>query len=577
MNAAARFSIPTALALIGLFLGLGFLLVLPAFLPGFFTGDDIVFHLNWSRHFAEQFWSGDLYPRWLAGMNGGRGSPVFFYYGPVPYYFTSLFQPWLWNDPLGWLRLGISLSLALGLSGITAFLWLEKVSAWKSAFVASIFYMLLPYHLVADLYLRFAFAEFWSFVWMPLTLYFTWKVVFRKRAAILSLALVYALLIMTHLPTALIFSLLPLAYSLVISSRGERLRSFFYVASGILLGVGLSAIYLVPALLNQHYVNLEWMTSGMFFYGKYFFKTGSIFSNQVLDPESEALFSMTISAAIICSLIFVVGIFEKFKKKEIYLWFWCSVLCIYMMFDYSNRIWEFVKIVQKIQFPFRFNAVLCLSTVALLAVFLFSPKKISKKFAIVEYLIVGGLLLSQVLFSALVVYTLAVGNKNISSQIQAEVVQRLDVSQGAFEYLPRWATKKDKDKFLQNKMDQISSRVAIERGTGTVKVISGSPRHLVLDTNGEGDLQVMIGQYFYPGWVATLLGEGRVLQLRPDGEGLLRLTVPKGSHQVAIDLAAGNAERMGGMVSLFCVTILIGAWAWLYLPVRGSRFKSSNT
>ena len=33
-----------------------------------------------------QLWSGELYPRWLLGMNSGFGSPTFFVYGPLPYY-----------------------------------------------------------------------------------------------------------------------------------------------------------------------------------------------------------------------------------------------------------------------------------------------------------------------------------------------------------------------------------------------------------------------------------------------------------------------------------------------------------
>ena len=34
---------------------------------GFCLGEPI--HLVWGRYFAEQLWSGELYPRWLMDMN----------------------------------------------------------------------------------------------------------------------------------------------------------------------------------------------------------------------------------------------------------------------------------------------------------------------------------------------------------------------------------------------------------------------------------------------------------------------------------------------------------------------------
>ena len=71
----------------------GLILTLPALFYGIFDAPDLIpYHLKWSKHFAEQFWQGDLYPRWLMDMNAGLGSPTFFFYPPIPYYFNSLFK-----------------------------------------------------------------------------------------------------------------------------------------------------------------------------------------------------------------------------------------------------------------------------------------------------------------------------------------------------------------------------------------------------------------------------------------------------------------------------------------------------
>src|SRR5882724_3840636 len=65
----------------------GFILTIPVLIYGipFFSDDGVSHHALWYIHFSTQFWGGDLYPRWLMGMNEGLGSPVFYYYPPIPF------------------------------------------------------------------------------------------------------------------------------------------------------------------------------------------------------------------------------------------------------------------------------------------------------------------------------------------------------------------------------------------------------------------------------------------------------------------------------------------------------------
>lgn len=72
--------------------------VLTLFLCGNLYPHDIGIHLRWSKGFWEVLRNGVFYPRWLPQLNGGLGSPVFFFYPPIPYYFSSFF--------IGFLNLG---------------------------------------------------------------------------------------------------------------------------------------------------------------------------------------------------------------------------------------------------------------------------------------------------------------------------------------------------------------------------------------------------------------------------------------------------------------------------------------
>lgn len=75
---------------LALIAGAGLLFAIPAFVNVYLAGHDFFFHVMFSHHFTEQLWQGDLYPRWMQQMNAGFGSPIFFFYAPLPYYITSL-------------------------------------------------------------------------------------------------------------------------------------------------------------------------------------------------------------------------------------------------------------------------------------------------------------------------------------------------------------------------------------------------------------------------------------------------------------------------------------------------------
>ena len=230
---------------------IGLILTLPVIFNDVFLAPDLLLHLHWSKHFSEQFWRGDFYPRWLLNMNAGFGSPTFFFYGPVPYYLTSLFYPLFANDSSAWYQLSLSASMGLIASGLSAYIWLRTITNKNSALIASIVYMALPYHLAIDLYSRFAFAEFWAFVWSPLILFFSVKILADHKIAIIGFAVSYALLSMTHLPTLIMFSLVPIFYILSMAAKRKRKKALVHVIVAILLGIGLSAIYWLPAMTTQ--------------------------------------------------------------------------------------------------------------------------------------------------------------------------------------------------------------------------------------------------------------------------------------------------------------------------------------
>jgi len=68
------------------------ILSLPCLIRGIPLVGDTITHVQYQRHFSDQFWAGDLYPRWLMNANKRYGSPVFLVQYPLPYWITALIR-----------------------------------------------------------------------------------------------------------------------------------------------------------------------------------------------------------------------------------------------------------------------------------------------------------------------------------------------------------------------------------------------------------------------------------------------------------------------------------------------------
>ncbi len=221
-------------------------------------------HAVWAQQFASQFWQGEWYPRWFANINAGYGGPSGFFYPPLTNYASALFWPLVAaRDNAGWLSSGYSLLLAFTLSGITAYLWLRSLTSARAALLGAVVYVVAPYHLAVDLYLRGASAELWVFVWLPLVLLSSEGLLRRSRWAVPIAAITFALAILSHPSTAVCFAPVAVAYVIFMSPGRERIPQTSVFAGALLLGVGLDAVYLSPAVLDQHKASVARYTSGL--------------------------------------------------------------------------------------------------------------------------------------------------------------------------------------------------------------------------------------------------------------------------------------------------------------------------
>lgn len=559
----------------------GLLLSAPLLLYGAPTGGDALFHAMWHRNFSAQLAAGDLYPRWLLQMNGGLGSPAFFFYAPLPYYVAAIFTLFLPAGAYGLLHVGASLSLSLVASGLIAYLWLKETTNQAAAACAAIIYMLAPYHLGTDVYTRVALAEVWAFVWMPLALYFVRRLeAGSTRLALAGLALGYAALILTHLPTTLIFSLVPPCYAFfVCAPPRRRTRVALATIGGMSLGLGLAAVYLVPALTTQAFVSLGDLLPEL--YHQRWLQLTNINPDEFDGRITVA--ALTTLGLVACAAVLARSTGDdeatqhRFKPERLF-WIVVSLGCLLLMTPVSGMVWRIVKPLQTIQFPWRFNAVLCVAVAALVA---HAAARTFRRRPPLGALDVAALALAVALVLYWLCFNYSLARQahpalrgDTAARLDAEFVKRQEQMRDAPEYRPATAASTQAVAFdeLMARICRAGDRpaqVCVVAGAGEVAVDSWRPREIELSVTTANGVALNVSQFHYPGWAAYLDGQRHPLApSQPDG--LLHLSVPAGAHRIKLRLRHTAAEDAGIVVSAASLVLL---FAWLAAPKPGRRKK----
>lgn len=213
----------------------------PALIHGAPTSDSGAYNYIWTSQIAEEMARGVIYPRWLPRSFEGLGAPTFYFYPPLAYWLAgALAQVMDVRHALSVTALGL-----LYASGLAMYLWLRPKT--PHALIGACLYLLAPYH-VADLYVRSALAEFGAFAWLPLIALAVEAQPRRWGPPLLAAA--YAGLLCTHLPTALLASVL-LIPPLVIWRYWREPALLVRCALAGLAGLLLAGFYLAPAMTLQ--------------------------------------------------------------------------------------------------------------------------------------------------------------------------------------------------------------------------------------------------------------------------------------------------------------------------------------
>lgn len=232
----------------------------PTLARGASCGHDFDFHLaSWIDALAS--WrQGLVYPHWAASANYGAGEPRFVFYPPVSWTLGAVLG-WLVGWPLASAALTFVCLAGTGLA--TRALAREKLPE-GAATLAGCVAMLSGYTLFTA-YERSDFAELTGGFWIALLLLFA----LRDRApegnllrrafdgSTAPLALVLAGAWLSNAPLGVMASYLLATVALVAALAGRTRAPVVRAAVATALGLGLAAMYLVPAAVEQRWADMR--------------------------------------------------------------------------------------------------------------------------------------------------------------------------------------------------------------------------------------------------------------------------------------------------------------------------------
>lgn len=522
------------------------LITLPTLLPffngKFFYTQDYIFIAR-LQQMNTALSSGQFPVRWASDLRFGE--PLFNFYAPLPYYLGAVIK--LSGLNFIWVA-KVLFVLSSILSSFAMCIFCRKLFNQKAAIFATILYIWAPYRAV-DIYVRGALSEAWAFVFFPLIFYASTilsQKVSLKRALLLTFSL--AGLILTHNVMTLMFLPFLILWWIYLVLREKNLRVIWSFLISLILSLGLSASFLLPALLERQFIQTQYLLVGYFDFRAHFVAVSQFFStfwgygSSLWGPKDGMSFQIGIVHWIIFSLAVIGGfIYRKNRKSFLMLAFlgFSFFVSIFLQHNKSAFIWEAIPLMAFIQFPWRFLAfsVFFVSVIGGLVTDYFK-----EKFQLVYFILIVAVILINIGYFKPKDY---VDDNFFDKFLNVETMHKgVDLTK---DYLPIWVQTVDGERF---------DAPRAEKGDMTVSTLKQSSTTLEFDARVSSDSLIEVPITYFPGW-AVRANNQLILQGSPSKMGLIRFELPQGEHKIKIELKDTPVRGVGNMISLGSL-LLIG-------------------
>jgi len=617
--------------------------VAPFLLPGYFWGaNDARHHVYFLFEYDRLVQDGIWWPRWSPDFAFGYGYPFFNIYGPLSHFLAELLLHFLGFSYTAAVESIFVLSILGSAAAMYAF-----VRSWagrSAGLIAALVYTYVPYHLL-NLYVRANLAESMAFVWLPLCLWTARESVLASRGHlqevpphpggrgtsrrfrpkvgayllevgpwVIGLAFSYAGLMYTSNLVMVLFTPLLATYVLVLtivyalplgvdrrSLRWWHRLKWWFVrcippALGAILGLGLSAAFWLPMLLERNDVRVDQWFGGRYDFRGHFVYLFQLFSPNwgfgvsvpgPLDPISFQIGAVALIFAAIGVLMAWRRAGTNFGKSfnwEVAFFVAAAILATVPALQVAASLWEMRGIgalLQAAQFPWRWLVLtaLCVSILAGLVAAQLPPGR-NRGLSLPLLALAAVVILGSYSYLQVQISEPAEGPVSLAGLMRFQ--QSSDEMTGSTRWvkeIPKWSPMADyyisqanEGKPVKPVDSKLDYTVFDYKTFGAESLANNTISEEIWYANKTQDPKtVVFNQFYYPGWHAYLLDgkHGRRVQqvpIVPETTGTLgRMTVdvPPGEGYLLLVYEDTPPRKLGGTISLVTLLLLVGAGVFI--------------
>ncbi len=496
---------------------------------------------------------GQFPPRWSGELNNGYGYPVFLFNYPLPALVGEVFH----KTGLGYVdSVKAVLFVSMILSVLGMYLFLKSFLGLRlAALLGAIFYLYAPLRFL-NVYVAAAVGAALGGALVPFVVWSMVKVTKSQKWVWVG-ALFFALLILAHNVTALIFSSLILAFAgLLIWQSKDRWNLGKRLALMFILGLGLSAWFWLPAILEKQYIRFNEVYAG--FYKDQFVSLWQLLRSPwgygLSHPQNPEPGNMSYQLGLVQIAVMICWIPFLWAKRGIreirvigifIVSFF--LLSIFLMLKISLPVWERLPFLSLVQFPLRFEALaILLASMAAALLVKYLPNR-------------------RLIFICLLVLVIYANRNhwNINQVFDPgeNYYLSLKTTTASYnEHLPKWGRVMPKEP---------SAKLEIIRGIGEIRVIQDQSAQVVAEIETTASAKLRFNQFYFPGWQIQVDGKPVKFNYLTEGEsyGLPVFDIDNGNHQILAEFKNTPIRNMADGIGIVSVAI----WLWLILLFRGAK------
>ena len=563
---------------IAIILFFSILVSLPLLKPGLHLIHDDQ-HIARLYLFDQVLKAGQFPVRWVNGLGFNFGYPLFVFYPPLVYILGEIYHliGFGFTDSV---KLVFFSSILF--SGLAMYIFVRELWGKFPALISALFYLLVPYRAL-DVYVRGALAESFSFVWLPLIFWSYYKLFYTRKVIYIYLSGIFlALLMITHNLIFLPFMLiLPIYLIFLVLISKEKLLTINYLLLTIALAIGLSAFFWIPALLEKKFTIVdEMLLTNLSNYKIHFVYPQQLWNwtwgfggsaEGLRDGISfkigklHILVSVAALAVAIGYMIrkFNVGKFTVHSSQFTVMFFLLFVFSAFMTTFYSKFIWEIIKPLGYLQFPWRYLTFTALFSSILAGAFIYLLR------LTILRLVIGSILIISLLIPNLKLFQPQNFRPNLTDEIAtSNEVINWDVSRTSFEYIPMGVEliKDERNVNMLNisKSDIPKEKITILQGEAQINTVREQPHKVEIQVDSAAGVNLQANLFNFPGWQVKIDDE----QVKVEDDNRLKLInfkVPSGIHNVEIEFGNTNVRLFANLFSLLsaftaAAFVLIKKW-----------------